>query len=131
MKLTTWLKERELNCRRLAAWATRSDRAGWIEDAEHFQAALAEIERLKAEAAKSERRAIVFGDILNNQILAMRAAVVAWQREDATAGMKWIANTLDGPGHLPSEEDIAMGAQALFDKESAEHEAFRAAHPAP
>jgi len=45
--------------------------------------------------------------------------------------MKWIANTLDGPGHLPSEEDIAMGAQPLFDKESAEHEAFRAANPAP
>jgi hypothetical protein len=44
MKLTTWLKERELNCRRLAAGKTGSDRAGWIEDAEHFQDTLAAVE---------------------------------------------------------------------------------------
>lgn len=86
---------------------------------------------LQADAAKSERRAIAFGDIVGQQTMAMRAALVAWQREDAAAGMKWIANTLCGPGHLPSEEAIALGAQALFDKEMDEHEAFRAAHPAP
>lgn len=91
----------------------------------------AEVARLHAEAAKSERRAITFGDIVAQQTMAMRAAVVAWQREDASAGMKWIANTLCGPGHLPSEENIGLGAQALFDKEMAEHEAFRKAHPAP
>ena len=131
MKLTTWLKERELNCRRLGAGKTGSDRAGWIDDADHFQSALAEIERLTAEAVKSERRAIEYGDIVHKQVLAMRAAVVAWQREGAEIGMKWIANTLAGPGHLPSDEDTALGAQPLFDKEVAEHEAFRAAHPAP
>lgn len=95
------------------------------------QRTLEAIRMLKKEAAKSERRAITFGDIVAQQTMAMRAAVVAWQREDAAAGMKWIANTLCGPGHLPSEEAIALGAQALFDKEMAEHEAFRAAHPAP
>jgi hypothetical protein len=92
---------------------------------------VAEIERLQAEAVKRERRAIEYGDIVHKQVLAMRAAVVAWQREGAEIGMQWIANTLAGPGHLPSEEDAALGAQPLFDKESAEHEAFRAAHPAP
>lgn len=91
----------------------------------------AEVQRLHAEGAKSERRAIAFGDSLHHNILAMRAAVVAWQREGAAAGMKWIANSLAGPGHLPSEPDIALGAQALFDIEMAEHEAFRIAHPAP
>ena len=91
----------------------------------------AEVQRLHAEGAKSERRAIAFGDSLHHNILAMRAAVVAWQREGAAAGMKWIANSLAGPGHLPSEPDIALGAQALFDMEMAEHEAFRIAHPAP
>ncbi len=91
----------------------------------------AEVARLHRAAAKSERRAITFGDIVAQQTMAMRAAVVAWQREDAAAGMKWIANTLCGPGHLPSEEDMTQGAQALFDKEMAAHEAFRAAHPAP
>lgn len=92
---------------------------------------VAEIERLKAEAVKRERRAIEYGDIVHKQVLAMRAAVVAWQREGAEIGMQWIANTLAGPGHLPSDEDTAMGAQPLFDKEVAEHEAFRVAHPAP
>lgn len=95
------------------------------------QRTLDAIAKLKTEAAKSERRAITFGDIVAQQTMAMRAAVVAWQREDAAAGMKWIANTLCGPGHLPNEEAIALGAQALFDKEMTEHEAFRAAHPAP
>lgn len=84
-----------------------------------------------AEALKCERRAIAYGDIVAQHTIAMRAAVVAWQREDASAGMEWIANTLCGPGHLPGEESIALGAQAMFDKEMAEHEAFRAAHPAP
>ena len=91
---------------------------------------VAEIERLKAQATKSERRAIEYGDIVHKQVLAMRAAVVASEREGAEVGIQWIANTLFGPGHLPSDEDIAMGAQPLFDKETAEHEAFRAAHPA-
>lgn len=84
-----------------------------------------------AEAAKSERRAITFGDIVQSQVIAMRAAVVAWQSQSAEQGMAWIANTLGGPGHLPNIADYELGAQALFDKETAEHEAFRAAHPAP
>ena len=51
MKLTMWLKERELNSRRLAAGKTGEDRAGWLEDADHLQAALAAVEecdRLRA-----------------------------------------------------------------------------------
>lgn len=44
MKLTMWLKERELNARRLAAEMAGEDRAGWLEDADHFQAALAAVE---------------------------------------------------------------------------------------
>lgn len=44
MTLMTWLKERELNCRRIAAGKTVGDSAGWIEDAEHFKAALDAVE---------------------------------------------------------------------------------------
>jgi hypothetical protein len=93
----------------------------------------AEVDRLHAEAAKSERRAVVFGDIVNSHILAMRAAVVAAKLEGLDVGMQWIANTLCGPGHLPDIDEARAlgGAQALWDKETAEHEAFRAAHPAP
>jgi len=85
----------------------------------------------KADYERAERRAIMFGDIVHSQVLAMRAAVVAWQRDGAEAGMRWIANSLSGPGHLPTEADIAVGAQPLFDRETAEHEAFRAAHTGP
>lgn len=90
-----------------------------------------EVAALQAEGAKSERRAIEFGDALHRHILAMRAAVVDRHRVGPRSGMQWIANTLAGPGHLPSEADIALGAQALFDKEVAEHDAFRAAHHGP
>lgn len=92
-----------------------------------------EVDRLRSDAAKSERRAITFGDIVQSQVIAMRAAVVAAKLEGLDVGMQWIANTLEGPGHLPDLEEAKAlgGAQALWDKETAEHEAFRAAHPAP
>jgi hypothetical protein len=97
------------------------------------QQTLDAIAKLKAEAAKSERRAITFGDIVHTQTLAMRAAVVDAKLQGPEAGIAWIENTLEGPGHLP---DVAAakaegGAQAMFNRELAEHEAFRAAHPAP
>lgn len=85
------------------------------------------------EVAKAERRAITFSDIVEKQVIAMRAAVVAGKLEGLDVGMQWIANTLCGPGHLPDVDEAKAlgGAQALWDKETAEHEAFRAAHPAP
>jgi hypothetical protein len=97
------------------------------------QQTLDAIAKLKAEAAKSERRAITFGDIVHTQTLAMRAAVVDAKLQGPEAGMAWIENTLEGPGHLP---DVAAakaegGAQVMFNRELAEHEAFRATHPAP
>ena len=97
------------------------------------QTTLDAIAKLKAEAAKSERRAITFGDIVHTQTLAMRAAVVDAKLQGLEAGMAWIENTLEGPGNLP---DVAAataegGAQCMFNREMAEHEAFRAAHPAP
>jgi hypothetical protein len=97
------------------------------------QRTLDAVHKLKAEAAKSERRAITFGDIVQSQVIAMRAAVVAAKLEGLDVGMQWIANTLEGPGHLPDMDEARAlgGAQALWDKETAEAEAFRAAHPAP
>ena len=87
----------------------------------------------EAEAVKSERRAIAFGDIVHQFTIAMRAAVVAAHLDGLDHGMQWIYNTLAGPGHLPDLDDARAlgGAQAMFDAEMAEHEAFRAAHPAP
>ena len=92
-----------------------------------------EEKRLAEECAKSERRALAFGDILHHHILAMRAAVIAGHLEGHAQGLQWIVNTLEGPGHLPDLDEARAlgGAQALFDKETAEQDAFRLAHPAP
>jgi hypothetical protein len=93
----------------------------------------AELERMRMDAAKSLRREIMFGDIIHQHVLAMRAAVVDGHLRSPSHGMQWIVNTLEGPGHLPDLDEASAlgGAQALFDKEMAEHEAFRAAHPGP
>lgn len=92
-----------------------------------------EAEALRKEAQKSERRAITFGDIMSQHISVMRAAVVAGHLESHAHGLQWIVNTLTGPGHLPDLDEARAlgGAQALFDKEMAELDAFRAAHPVP
>lgn len=69
----------------------------------------------------------------HHQILAMRAAVVDGHLRSPEHGLQWIVNTLEGPGHLPNLDEARAlgGAQAMFDKEVAEQEAFRTAHPAP
>lgn len=92
-----------------------------------------EVARLQREAAKSERRAITFGDLMAWQTRAMRAAVVDAHLKSPVEGMQWIVNTLRGPGHLPDiyAANAEGGAQAMFDRETREAEAFRAAHPAP
>ena len=118
----------------IAALAAIDDALGLPQDGCNSTAqTLAEIQRLRTEADKSERRAIVFGDIVHRQILAMRAAVVDAAMNGPEAGMEWIENTLEGPGHLPDIESAKKegGAQCMFNRELAEHEAFRAAHPPP
>ena len=89
--------------------------------------------RLTAEYAKSERRALAFGDIVHSQVLAMQAAVIEGHLTSPVQGLQWIANTLSGPGQLPDLDTArAMGgAQAWWDHETAEYHAFRAEHPAP
>ncbi len=85
------------------------------------------------EAIRSERRAIVFGDIMAKHIIAMGAAVIEGHLTSPADGLQWIVNTLAGPGNLPDldEARVLGGAQAWFDAEMAKHEAFRAAHPMP
>ena len=91
------------------------------------------LEAAEKDAAKSECRAILFGDLLHQNIIAMRAAVVAGHLESHAHGLQWIVNSLYGPGHLPNIEEARAlgGAQALFDKEMAAHEEFRRTHPGP
>lgn len=95
---------------------------------------------LIADGNKSERRAVTFADIMDRHCIAMQAALIEQSiGKGDEAALEWIANTLDGPGLLPSMSDAAHlpntpkdgPAQAWLDAKLAEHEAFRAAHPAP
>ncbi|HSC06122.1 MAG TPA: Lar family restriction alleviation protein [Steroidobacteraceae bacterium] len=118
----------------LAALASIDTALGLPEDGCNSTArTLAAIRELRAEAAKSERRSIAFGDIVESQVLAMQAAVLAGHLESPAHGLQWIVNTLAGPGHLPDLEEAKAlgGAQAWFDRETAKHEEFRRAHPGP
>ena len=94
---------------------------------------LAEVCRLHADANKSERRAITFGDIVHSQVVAMQAAVLEGHLKTPAHGLQWIVNTLTGPGHLPDlgEARELGGAQAWWDRETAKHEEFRREHPGP
>jgi hypothetical protein len=100
---------------------------------DEWRAKDAEIALLRAEYAKSERRAIMFGDILHSQVVAMQAAVLDGHLKTPANGLQWIVNTLTGPGHLPDLDEARAlgGAQAYWVREMAKHEEFRAAHPGP
>ena len=87
-----------------------------------------EVQRLHADANKYELRALIFGDIVHNQVLAMQAAVLEGHLNTPKHGLQWIVNTLTGPGHLPDLDEARArgGAQAWFDQETVKHEEFRA-----
>lgn len=99
-----------------------------------------EVKRLHHDLAKAWRIRMEFGDIISNQCMAMQAALIEQSiGKGDEAALEWIANTLDGPGLLPSMSDAAHlpnapkdgPAQAWFDAKLAENEAHRLKHPAP
>lgn len=92
-----------------------------------------EIVGLKADRDAHLRARIEFGDIIATYCIAMQSAVIDYFLQGGEKGIAWIESTLAGPGHYPNVEDARNmgGAQAWFDARMAEHETFRAAHPAP
>lgn len=53
-------------------------------------------------------------DIIHDQTVAMQSAIIEWQHGNgAEAGLSWIVNTLEGPGHLP-DFDAPHGKHAQF-----------------
>ncbi|KVZ57560.1 hypothetical protein WL19_03595 [Burkholderia ubonensis] len=63
---------------------------------------------------KTARLIKTLSDIIHDQTVAMQSAIIEWQHgEGAEAGLSWIVNTLEGPGHLP-DFDAPHGKHAQF-----------------
>ncbi|QTD91693.1 hypothetical protein [Burkholderia anthina] len=53
-------------------------------------------------------------DIIHDQTVAMQSAIIEWQHGNgAEAGLRWIVNTLEGPGNFP-DFDAPYGKHAQF-----------------
>ncbi len=62
------------------------------------------------------RASLSFAYIVEHQVLAMQAAYIEWiHGGGAEKAMAWIANTLDGPGLIPTDAE-GTDAQAFFDR---------------
>lgn len=85
---------------------------------------LARLDAAERDAAKSERRAVIFGNIVHNHVLAMQSALIDAELRGHREGLQWIYNTLEGPGHIPDIEAAKTmgGAQAYFDAETEKEE---------
>lgn len=59
MDLKNWLKERELNARRIASGKTGHDRDGWLEDAAYFKAAHDALGPVRTPMTHEQRRALI------------------------------------------------------------------------
>lgn len=57
------------------------------------------------------------GQICQDHVVVMQAAYIEWKHgAGAEAAMRWIRNTLDGPGNMPDpDEPYGKEAQAYFD----------------
>ncbi|WP_143137606.1 hypothetical protein [Burkholderia ubonensis] len=63
---------------------------------------------------KTTRLIKTLSDIIHDQTVAMQSAIIEWQHgKGAEAGLSWIVNTLEGPGHFP-DFDAPHGKHAQF-----------------
>lgn len=76
---------------------------------------LAERDALLAERDAARMRVKELDLLFGRYLLAMKAAVIDEEQRGAEQGMRWIYNSLAGPGELPAEDEI--DAQAFFDRE--------------
>ncbi|MCJ0972716.1 hypothetical protein MST27_04960 [Pseudomonas sp. PS1] len=72
-------------------------------------------ESLLAERDAARMRVKELDLLFGRYLLAMKAAVIDADQRGDEEGMRWIYNSLAGPGELPAEDEI--DAQAFFDRE--------------
>ncbi|RYJ63217.1 hypothetical protein [Pseudomonas songnenensis] len=75
----------------------------------------ADVDALKKDAERAGMRIKELDLLFGRYLLAMKAAVIDSDQRGAEQGMRWIYNSLAGPGELPAEDEI--DAQAFFDRE--------------
>jgi len=75
----------------------------------------AERDALLAERDAARMRVKELDLLFGRYLLAMKAAVIEADQRGAEQGMRWIYNSLAGPGELPPDDEV--DAQAFFDRE--------------
>lgn len=83
--------------------------------ADDYDALLAERGALKKDAERARMRVKELDLLFGRYLLAMKAALIDADQRGYEYGMRWIYNSIAGPGELPAEEEI--DAQAFFDRE--------------
>lgn len=80
-----------------------------------------------ADFERLERGQQAMSDVIDNHCIAMQSALIEANEGDQRAALRWIFNTLSGPGLLPDFEAAKTmgGAQAWFDAKTAESEKLR------
>lgn len=85
------------------------------EDSEGGWVRASDYESLLAERDAARMRVKELDLLFGRYLLAMKAAVIDADQRGDEEGMRWIYNSLAGPGELPAEDEI--DAQAFFDRE--------------
>lgn len=75
----------------------------------------AEVEGLRKDAERKGMRIKELDLLFGRYLLAMKAALIDADYRGGEEGMRWIYNSLAGPGELPPENE--SDAQAFFDRE--------------
>ena len=84
--VSAWLRERQKNCERHAKTVMQQDRAGWLEDAAYFGAAISLLAAL--ERPENNYAAIVIDDLrFVREVLFEQAAMTQVERIDAAAAL--------------------------------------------
>lgn len=104
-----------------------------------FDKLLSQLGKITDYARRLERIHVSDAEVIHNHVCAMRAFVIDADLNGANAAMKWIRNTLAGPGFLPDSDaaleavngDRARAAQVEFDREMAAERERRAGLPDP